>query len=196
MTRIVAGSAGGRRIRTLPGDATRPTGERVREALFSTLMSALGDVAGTRFLDLYAGSGAVGLEALSRGAAAAVLVEHDRRAAATIWRNARELGLVGATVVSESVLSYLQRPPPSPFDIVFCDPPYALPGPDVAAVVAHLVERSWVARGGVIVVERAKRDPLPAWPAGVEELQRRRYGDTLLWYGRRSVDPAADAPGD
>ncbi len=196
MTRIVAGAAGGRRLRTVPGDATRPTGERVREALFSTLVSQLGDLTGTRFLDLYAGTGAVGLEALSRGAAAAVLVEHDRRAAATISRNASDLALTGITVVPEPVLSFLQRAPSSPFDIVFCDPPYALPGPDVAAVVRRLVEAPWLAPGGVIVVERSKRDPLPTWPAGVQELQQRRYGDTLLWYGRRSVDPAAGAPSD
>src|SRR5918992_69187 len=108
MTRIVAGAVGGRRLQTPPGDDTRPTTERVREALFSALESALGSLDGRRVLDLYAGSGAVGLEALSRGAAAAVLVERQRRVAALIRRNAESLGLSGWTVATESVGGYVR----------------------------------------------------------------------------------------
>ena len=186
MTRIVAGSVGGRRLRTLPGDETRPTVERVREALFSALESALGGLAGRRVLDLYAGSGAVGLEALSRGAAEAVMVERHRRAAALIRRNAQALGLSGWSVVAEPVRSYLRSGAAAPFDVVFLDPPYALPGEELADVLAGLAGGGWLAAGGYVVVERSRRDPGPAWPEGIDPLRDRRYGETVLWYGRRA----------
>jgi 16S rRNA (guanine966-N2)-methyltransferase len=186
MTRIVAGTVGGRRLRTPPGDDTRPTTERVREALFSALESALGSLDGRRVLDLYAGSGAVGLEALSRGAAAAVLVERSRRVAGLIRRNAESLDLTGWAVVAEPVRSYLRTDPAEPFDVAFLDPPYALAGTELATVLTDLADRGWLADGAYVVVERSRRDPDPAWPEGIDPLRDRRYGETVLWYGRRA----------
>jgi 16S rRNA (guanine966-N2)-methyltransferase len=188
MTRIVAGSAGGRRIQTPPGDDTRPTTERVREALFSTLESALGSFEGRQLLDLYAGSGAVGLEALSRGAERAVLVERRRRVAALIRRNAESLGLVGWTVVAESVTAYVRAGAAEPFDVVFADPPYAMSGQELARVLTDVVRRGWLAEAAYVVVERSRRDAAPEWPEGIEPLRDRRYGETVLWYGRRAGD--------
>ena len=193
MTRIIAGAAGGRQVHTPRGTATRPTSERVREALFSALAAELGTLHGVHFLDLFAGSGAVGLEALSRGAGAAVLVERDARTAALIRRSAGELGLDGATVITGSVLHHLRTGVPRRFDIAFCDPPYAEPPSALAEAVRLLLDRSWLAPGAVVVLERSRRDPAPEWPAGLRELRSRRYGDTVLWYGRFSVEPAPDA---
>ena len=132
MTRIVAGRAGGRRLATPKGDATRPTSDRVREALFSRIESWVGMLEGLRFLDLYAGSGAVGLEAWSRGAAV-TLVEHDRRAGAVLKANVAELGLPGAVVRLGTVASVLAGRPDAPYDVVFSDPPYALSEAEVVA---------------------------------------------------------------
>lgn len=188
MTRIVAGSVGGRRLQTPPGDDTRPTTERVREALFSALESALGTLDGRRVLDLYAGSGAVGLEALSRGAVAAVLVERHRRVAGLIRRNAESLGLAGWSVVAEPVRSFVRSGAAEPFDVAFLDPPYALSGAELASVLADLADRGWLADGAYVVVERSRRDPPPDWPEGIEPLSDRRYGETVLWYGRRAGD--------
>lgn len=188
MTRIVAGTVGGRRLQTPAGDDTRPTTERVREALFSTLESGLGSLDGRRVLDLYAGSGAVGLEALSRGAAAAVLVERQRRVAALVRRNAESLGLTGWRVVAEPVRSYVRGEPPDRFDVVFLDPPYAMPGDELSAVLTVLTDRGWLADGAYVVVERSRRDPGPDWPPGITPLRDRRYGEAVLWYGRRAED--------
>lgn len=179
---------------TPTGAATRPTSDRVREALFSTVESLRGSLQGARFLDLYAGSGAVGLEALSRGASQAVLVEHDRRAARAITGNAKALGLRSADVVVDRVEHFLRGGKPAHFDVVFMDPPYALPGREIEQLVKALLGRGWVGPDAVVVLERSRRDAAPRWPSGVEEIQHRRYGDTLLWYGRRNMDPAADAP--
>ncbi|HEV7207211.1 MAG TPA: 16S rRNA (guanine(966)-N(2))-methyltransferase RsmD [Mycobacteriales bacterium] len=172
MTRIVAGLAGGRRLHTPPGSATRPTADRVREALFSSL----GDLSGLRVLDLYAGSGALGLEALSRGAAISTLVEREPGAAAVIRRNVDELGLSGATVVATTVERYLALTP-EPYDLVLADPPYAM---DLDPVLAALVP--WVLSD--VVIERATRGREPQWPAGLAAVRSRKYGDTTLWYGR------------
>jgi 16S rRNA (guanine966-N2)-methyltransferase len=184
MTRIIGGVARGRRLRTPPGDATRPTSDRVREALFSALESELGSVHGLRFLDLYAGSGAVGLEAASRGAVAVTAVESDRRTARLVAGNAASLGL-DVDVQARSVSSVLGTAPAAPFDVVFLDPPYALPADEVARVVGLLVSRDWVQRGGAVVVERSARSVEPAWPAGLELRRQKKYGETMLWYLRR-----------
>ncbi len=195
MTRIVAGSAGGRRLRTPPGDRTRPTADRVREAMFSALESMLGSLEGLRVLDLYAGSGALGLEALSRGAAYAMFVESDRRAAALIASNARELRLEdGAQVVTRSVEAHVQRDPPVPFDLVVADPPYALGAADLTGVLRALVEHGWLASEAVVVVERSGRSPDLTWPDGTETVRRRGYGGTALWYGRRCDRPGGSSP--
>ncbi len=182
MTRIIGGAAGGRRLKTPGGTGTRPTADRVREALFSSLESVLGSLAGLRFLDLYAGSGAVGLEALSRGADAATFVESDRRAAAVIGDNARLAGL-NADVVSSTVTQALRHQPRAPYDVAFLDPPYSTTGTEVTAALTALGEGGWLAEQAVVVIERATRNPAPAWPDRFEADRSRRYGETTLWYG-------------
>lgn len=184
MTRIIGGRAGGRRLATPPGERTRPTSDRVREALFSALESWAGSLQGLRFLDLYAGSGAVGLEAWSRGAEALTLVESDRRTASIVLANARSLGCSVAEVVTASVPTTLAAGPGTraPFDVVFSDPPYPLSDADVARDLALLVDHGWLAPEALVVVERSGRSPEPAWPAGLVALRERRYGETRLWY--------------
>lgn len=182
MTRIVAGVAGGRRI-VVPSRGTRPTSERVREALFSALEAVVG-VDGARVLDLYAGSGALGLEALSRGATTAVFVESDRRAAELLRRNATSLGLTGAVVHAVTVAAALATPPAEPFDIVLADPPYAVGGEELRAMLDRLVENGWLAPGAVVVLERAVRSGEPDWPPALTPLRSRKYGDTVLHWAQ------------
>lgn len=181
MSRIVGGAAGGRRLRMPSGRGTRPTSDRVREGLFSSLGGVLD---GKSFLDLYAGSGAVGLEAASRGAAPVVLVERDAKALGVLRVNVATLGLASVSVRGEPVASYLRRvdesQPPQQFDVVFIDPPYTDPVDEVLQLVAE----RWLADDGVVVVERASRDDF-AWPGELVEDRSRHYGDTTLWYGRR-----------
>ncbi|WP_040797469.1 16S rRNA (guanine(966)-N(2))-methyltransferase RsmD [Nocardia higoensis] len=178
MPRIVAGTAGGRRLRVPPA-GTRPTSDRVREALFSSLAARL-DFAGARVLDLYAGSGALALEALSRGAAYALLVESDRKAAQVIRANIAELGLAGAELRVGSVGAVLAQGGAGAFDLVFADPPYELGTDVLAAEVAELAARGWLADGALVVIERSARSPEIAWPAGFVPAGRRRYGETRL----------------
>ncbi|NTW39439.1 MAG: 16S rRNA (guanine(966)-N(2))-methyltransferase RsmD [Cellulomonadaceae bacterium] len=184
MTRIVAGLAGGRTL-VVPGKGTRPTSDRVREALFSRLEHAdLLD--GARVLDLYAGSGAMGLEAASRGAVDVVLVEHAKDAARVCRRNVETLGLAGVRVAAERVLPFLQRAVGAPVDLVLVDPPYDLAEADLAEVLVALVPH--LAPGAVVVVERSSRTPEPTWPApadgepGLVRVDERRYGETVLWF--------------
>jgi 16S rRNA (guanine966-N2)-methyltransferase len=183
VTRIIAGTAGGRRIRTPTGDSTRPTSDRVREALFSAVDAELGSLAGLRFLDVYAGSGAVGLEARSRGAGVVTLVEHDRRTAALIRDNARSLGFSGVEVVQAPVTRAFAHPPRAPYDVAFVDPPYAVPDAEVRSVLAGLREQDWLAPGALVVVERSARTSGEVWPDGFDADRRRSYGETVLWYG-------------
>jgi len=184
VTRIVAGQAGGRRL-AVPSQGTRPTSDRAREGLFNTLSVEL-ELSGARVLDLFAGSGAVGLEALSRGAAEAVLVESDRRACAVIEANLRTLGLAGGTVRQASVTHYLATGVDGPFDLVFADPPYALAAGAVAGLLTGLADDRWLRPDALLVLERPARDPQPAWPATIAALKHRRYGEGCLWYGRRA----------
>jgi 16S rRNA (guanine966-N2)-methyltransferase len=184
VTRIIAGAARGRRLATPPGDATRPTADRVREAVFSTLESAVGSWAGLRFLDLFAGSGAVGLEAVSRGAAHATLVEQHRRTAAVALGNARTLGFSTVEVVAGRAEAVVRHPPAHRYDVAFLDPPYTLAGDVVTALLADLVEHGWLQRDAVVVVERSTRDTGLAWPSGIAEDRAKRYGETTVWYGR------------
>ena len=182
MTRIIAGTYGGRRIQTPPGDGTRPTSDRVREAMFSSIQSELGGFDDDlRVLDLFAGSGALGLEALSRGAGFAQFVESNAKAADVIRRNVRELG-AHATVARTMVEKWAQTSAPEPYGLVFLDPPYALATHKVAALVASLKERN-AGPQALFVVERSSRDAFP-WPEGVEALRDKAYGETTLWYGR------------
>ncbi len=182
MIRIIGGTAGGRRLRTPTGEHTRPTADRVREALFSSVESATGSMSGLRFLDLYAGSGAVGLEAMSRGAAAVTLVEHDKRAAALIRENARSLGL-SAEVLTSSVAGVLRHAPVAAYDFVFIDPPYSLPSEAIVADLAALRANGWLAQGAAVIVERATRSGALGWRDGFVGDRSRRYGETTLWYG-------------
>lgn len=191
MTRIIGGVARGRRLTTPRGDRTRPTSDRVREALFSAVEAWCGSLHDLCFLDLYAGSGAVGLEAWSRGAAAVTLVEQDRRTAAVISANARDLGCEVAQVVTGPVLSTVSRAPRAAYDVVFLDPPYPVPTVEVGRVLAALVDHGWVHAESLVVVERATRsDPL-TWPPGLVRDRERGYGETVLWYGHADPLPAA-----
>jgi 16S rRNA (guanine966-N2)-methyltransferase len=199
MTRIIAGAARGRRL-AVPGSGTRPTSDRVREALFSSLESewiARGiGWSQVAVLDLFAGSGALGLEALSRGATRAHLVERARPAARTLAANVVAVGMPGAEVVARDVAQLAALPAPEPpARLVFADPPYDWPAADLAAVLDRLHAAGWIADDAVVVVERPTRDaacPLPAtWP----EPRRRPYGDTVLWYGRVAPDDVADHGG-
>jgi len=191
MTRIISGAARGRRLAVPPGTSTRPTSDRAREALFSTIEALIRSFAGARVLDLYAGSGAVGLEALSRGADHALLVESDAGAARTIRSNAATTGLVGADVRAERVeLLVAGGAPGSPYDVVFVDPPYDVADDAVRVVIADLLDGTWLADGALVIVERATRGGEWRWPAGVEADRSRRYGEATLWYGRAARQPA------
>ncbi|MFC7501138.1 16S rRNA (guanine(966)-N(2))-methyltransferase RsmD [Nocardioides sp. GCM10030258] len=186
MTRIISGVAGGRRLQTPRGDQTRPTSDRVREALFSSFEAWAGSLQGLRVLDLYAGSGAIGLEAWSRGAAAVTLVESDRSTAELIRGNARAIGCEVAEVVARSVAAVLAEPARAPFDLVFSDPPYPLDDAAVADDLALLAAQGWLAEDALVVVERSRRSPQPVWPVGVVALPgkrgQKRYGETTVWF--------------
>lgn len=196
MTRIIAGQARGRRL-DVPGTGTRPTSDRVRESLFSTLASDLtasdtswSDVV---VLDLYAGSGALGLEALSRGASSAYLVESGRDAQRVLRRNCSTVGIEAVHVLGRRVEQLVGLPAPEPApSLVLADPPYDVPAVELSRVLSRLAEQGWIGRGARVVVERPTRDagvPMPdAWVTG----PRRTFGDTSLWYGR--ADGASSAP--
>jgi 16S rRNA (guanine966-N2)-methyltransferase len=188
VSRLIAGTAGGRRLVMPSGSSTRPTSDRAREGLFSSLSSLRAGRADGSFLDLYSGSGAVGLEAASRGAGPVLLVERDPRAVRAIRANLDALALGGVEVRVDDVDRLLAAPvpdgyDPGGFDVVFLDPPYAEP---VEPALELLVAGGWVASGGIVVVERASRDQGPQWPPGIEPERSRRYGEATLWYGRGS----------
>ncbi|MEV6601848.1 16S rRNA (guanine(966)-N(2))-methyltransferase RsmD [Actinoplanes sp. NPDC051346] len=191
MTRIIAGAHGGRRLAAPPGSLTRPTADRVREAYFSALGTMV-DLEGARFADLYAGSGAIGLEALSRGAAHALLVEADGKAARVIRDNIVALRVGDAArLVTGKVAQVIAAPPEGgPYDVVFADPPYAVTDDEVAEVQQLLLDHGWLAPDAVVTFERSSRtavrgEPL-GWVDGITDERSRRYGETTLWYGRRS----------
>ncbi len=151
----------------------------MREALFNTLAARL-DFAGTAVLDLYAGSGALGLEALSRGAARATFVEVNPRTAAVIERNVATLGLTDATVLARPVASVLAAGAGEPVDLVLADPPYDMPVGEVNTMLTALLTGGWTAEGTIVAVERrALSEPL-TWPEGFRAWPVRRYGDTRL----------------
>ncbi|MEN0022823.1 MAG: 16S rRNA (guanine(966)-N(2))-methyltransferase RsmD [Microbacterium sp.] len=192
MTRIIAGAARGARL-DVPGSGTRPTSDRVRESLFGALESA-DALSGARVLDLYAGSGALGLESSSRGAASVDLVEHGRAAAGIIRRNAgivaKAGGLSPARVHQSSVRAFLQRAT-GPFDLVFTDPPYDLG--DEAMNGDLLALAPLLAPEALVVIERARRSTPPDLSAaGLELLREKTYGDTTLWWAMpRGADSSA-----
>lgn len=188
VTRIIAGRYGGRRLATPAGRDTRPTSDRVREALFSTL-ETLVDLSGARFLDLYAGSGAVGIEAASRGAAHVLLVESERHAARAARANIVDLGAGGVVnIVTTRVAPVLAVGPPDgqPYDAVFADPPYAAPESEIEALLQALLRAGWLAPEAMLIIERSTRSPALTWVPGITPERCRQYGETTLWYGRHS----------
>jgi 16S rRNA (guanine966-N2)-methyltransferase len=196
MTRVIAGIAGGRRLAVPPGITTRPTSDRAREGLFASLLSELGTFDGASVLDLYAGSGAIGLEALSRGAERVLLVESDARAAAVIKSNVAAVALPGATLAVDRVERLLARPPADSarFDLVVADPPYAVTEAAVTRVLT-LLEGGWLAHDALVVVERATRSGPLDWPPGFLSGKSRRYGEATFWYGWYGSEAGAGQTG-
>ncbi len=190
MTRIIAGSRKGHRLRTPAHSATRPTTDRVREASFSLIAAWAGTagdaademLAGFSFLDLFAGSG-VALEAASRGAAPVLAVESDQATARIARGNAKETGLA-VTVLAATVEQTLAGEPAAPFDVVWADPPYAVPAERLGPVLAAAIDR-WLAADGLLVLERSSRDPAPEWPPVVTDSWQRRYGETTLYFATK-----------
>ncbi len=176
--RIVAGSARGRTLRAVPGNETRPTSDRVRQSLFDLLGQRCDGLA---VLDLYAGTGALSFEALSRGAAHATLVESAKAAAEVIAANAEALGFTDrVTLVRREVARALPdlASRGARFDLVFADPPYALQASQTLADA--LGSLSLLSPGGRAVLERGKREPAPTLPAGLALIEERAYGETVL----------------
>lgn len=195
MTRIVAGAAGGTPLSAVPGSLTRPTTDRVKEALFSRL-DAFDVVAGARVLDLYAGSGSLGVESGSRGARTVELVESDAKASAVCQRNADlingVLGRKAVTVHRSKVEPFLDRAAPDDtWDLVFVDPPYPLEEEALAAVLQKL--SAHLAPAAVVVVERSSRSPEPQWPDALARFAEKKYGETRLWFAEPFVPDAIDS---
>ena len=187
MTRIVAGAAGGRTLQ-VPPRGTRPTSERVREAIFSRL-EHLGVVDDARVLDLYAGSGALGLEAASRGAAEVTLVDSARVAVDVARRNVASLGLSGVRVVAQQAESFVAAAASAsgtavsgPYHLVLVDPPYDVTAEALERVLHHLAVPGVLDPTAVVVVERSTRTPEPTWPAGWEVVARKDYGETAVYF--------------
>lgn len=190
MTRIIAGQAGGRRIR-VPATGTRPTSDRVREAMFASIEARLraegrtwGDVA---VCDLWAGSGALALEAWSRGARRVLAVDKAKSAIETIARNIAELGARGVRAERADVSLLLKKAPSDePFDLVLADPPYDADDDSIRRDLQTALRTGWWCEDALVVIERRVGSPSP-FPDGIECIDDRRYGDSVLWYGR-SVD--------
>jgi 16S rRNA (guanine966-N2)-methyltransferase len=182
MTHIISGKYKGRSI-SVPATVTRPTSSRVREAVFSSLLSTVGSFEALVVLDLFAGSGALGLEALSRGAAVAYFVENDRFALGCIEENAKSLGEYHISVQKADVLGLVDSPANNtPADLVFIDPPYALPDEQVVLLLESLAANRWLSDGAVVVVERSSKSAVD-WPQGYDPMVNKSYGDTAIWYG-------------
>lgn len=184
MSRIIAGIAGGARLQPVRGRNTRPTTDRVKESLFSRL-EGYDVLAGARVLDLFAGSGALGLEAASRGATSADLVDRDRAALSACRTNLAVLTRAGVraqvSVHDAAARPWLERQPEGArWDLIFLDPPYAMDREELGELLTRVASR--VDAGGVVVVERSARDEEPAWPTGLERFSHRNYGETALWF--------------
>ncbi len=194
VTRIISGGAGSLTLE-VPKSGTRPTSDRVREAIFSSL-EAMDALDGARVLDLYAGSGALGLEAASRGATTVVLVENDANAATICKRNAKkvqsaiESNLSAQTrplveVAKSSVKSYLSTEHRS-WDIIFADPPYDLSEAELGETLNLAVQHA--AADAILIVERSSRSPEPMWPNCLSQIREKRYGETLVWQARTTSE--------
>lgn len=192
MSRIISGAAGGVRLASVPGDNTRPTTDRVKESLFSKLES-YDIIRGARVLDAFGGSGALGCEALSRGAASVTLLDTYPKAVAVIRKNVaaveKAMGRAGsgsssatgsaACVQQSQALTYVKSAS-GPWDLVFVDPPYAMPNEQVSELLEALTPK--LAEGAVVVVERSSRDAEPVWGEGLYCFSTRQHGETVLYY--------------
>ena len=185
MTRIIAGEHRGRNLK-VPDEGTRPTAERVREAIFSTLTS-LDAIAEVFVLDLFAGSGALGLEALSRGASNCVFVETNKNAVSVINKNIEDLK-VNAQVIDAKVETLLATNPGGtsnvPAQLVFLDPPYEIEIEKIVKILTKGLAHSWFSDDAIVVVETSKRNGDFVWPEGFESIREKSYGDTGVWYGQ------------
>ncbi|TNB71452.1 16S rRNA (guanine(966)-N(2))-methyltransferase RsmD [Arthrobacter sp. BB-1] len=194
MSRIIAGAAGGTPLTAVPGSLTRPTTDRVKEALFSRL-DAFNVIAGARVLDLYAGSGSLGVESGSRGAQAVDLVESEAKASAVCQRNADlvngVLGRKAVTVHRSKVEPFLDRASAAAvWDLVFLDPPYPLEEVALQAALQKLAPH--LSPAAVVVVERSSRSPEPRWPDALTRFAEKKYGETKLWFAEPFVPDAID----
>lgn len=193
MTRIIGGDFRGRSIK-VPDAETRPTSSRVREAIFSSVEHAVSGLDDLRVLDLFSGSGAFGIESISRGAVEAVLIEKDLRAADTLHTNVANFGIKNARVViADAFIDVAQKSGRGTFDVVFIDPPYAFEDEQVNILISNLVANDWLNDYALIVVERGSRSQVQ-WPETIEELRKKVYGDTSIWYGQylSNEDPEDD----
>ena len=184
--RIIAGSAKGRRLLSPEGTSARPTSDRAREALFSSLESEYGDLRGIRFLDLFAGSGAVSAEAISRGARACVAVESDRAALAIARSNiemAQSLSDAEEVMVIDSDVESFSSRISNPYDVIFMDPPYAYPDEDLRDLLVRLLSSGAIVQQSLIVIERASRTDSFPWPDEMHEVKVRKYGNAAIFYG-------------
>ncbi|HEX7405169.1 MAG TPA: 16S rRNA (guanine(966)-N(2))-methyltransferase RsmD [Candidatus Nanopelagicaceae bacterium] len=183
--RIISGAAKGRTLSSVSGP-TRPTSDRAREGLFSSLHSEFGEFEGLNFLDLFAGSGAIGLEALSRSAAVVHAVEKDESAGRTIKTNA-DLVKKGNTLgdfhhYAMSVQKFLESPALTSYDIVYVDPPYEFPDNDLYECLIKLREGGFLREGAIVAVERASKSSPVHWPHGFKALRARNYGQAVIYY--------------
>lgn len=185
--RIIAGLAKGRTLATVAG-ATRPTSDRAREGLFSSLLSEFGDFTALNVLDLFAGSGAIGLEALSRGAGVVHAVEKNEAACKTITKNAalvstaKPLGEFHLYAISAE--KFLAIPAPAQYDIVYVDPPYDFSDVELYKELVQLRVGNFLKEDAVIAVERASKSGPVKWPTGYEPIRERNYGQALICYGK------------
>jgi 16S rRNA (guanine966-N2)-methyltransferase len=184
--RVIAGTHGGRRLNAPPGQKTRPTSDRVREALFSRIEAVLGHIPPAPVLDLFAGSGALGIEALSRGASNATFVERDRAALATLRSNLDGLQLASrAAIIPGDVVDKVKRGVlvAGPFALLFLDPPYRIDQSEVRRLIELLMDRGLLVEGALVVWEHSSSDDV-MWPEALTDLGSRRYGDTTVSMSR------------
>lgn len=180
MTRIIAGQLGGRTIPTPRGVATRPTTDRVRESLFGRLHTLM-DWPGARVLDLFAGSGALGLEACSRGAEHVLAIERHRPTGALLVRTIRDLDVADRVQVRIAPVDrVLEQGTDQPYDLVLADPPYPLTDEELTHTLDLLATHGWLAPDALLVIERSSRSPQPTWPQGVHHVDSRTYGESTL----------------
>ena len=185
MTRIIAGDWKGRALQVPPSN-TRPTSSRVREAIFSSIAHQLDSFDGINVLDVYAGSGALGFESLSRGGTRATFIDSDAKACACIEHNAKQLGTT-VSILQRDAMATVANTADVAYDLVFIDPPYAVTDDEVATLVANLASNGWLSKDALIVVERSRNSNFQ-WPHSVTALSNKSYGDTSIWYGLHTPD--------